>query len=156
MNGLGTGALATLTVVVMLGVPGTMAECIPTSAPPETLSINLPDSTGVIEYVEERELCVATGTPDESRGEGCGYAVAPPTIPPPHRWGYMFGEGTWEYEEANGIPGLQAGGFAIIPGVCTPVGTPCLWWVEYVQDETCGQGFDRYVGFYVTVPPPNV
>lgn len=149
---LGVGSAAVIASLLM-GVPSTLAECVVTSAPPETLSINLPafgpNSSHGVDYVEERELCVASGTLDDSRGEGCGYAVAPPTTPPPYLWGWQFGEGSWHYRETNGLPGLQTdstkGAIYENPG-CGFLGVvPCVLFYDQVGDETCGAGPDRLV-----------
>lgn len=141
MNKLTVATILAIAAIAILGAQGAYAECVPTSAPAESLSINLPENPTGIDYAEERELCVATSTPDLTRGEGCGYDVDFPVRPPPPFWGRQFGEGTWMYEETNGLPGLQAGGFGI---VCEgPFGL--LTFCETVDDETCGAGPDRLI-----------
>ena len=143
MKALGFGTLAAITAVAMLGVPGSLAECIVTSAPEDTLSLNLPGNPSGFDYAEERELCAASSTPDKARGEGCGYSVAPPAMPPPVQWGRQFGEGTWLYEESNGLPGLQAGGLSM--PICLGENV-CVLGGEQIEDETCGAGSDLLLG----------
>lgn len=141
------GLIAGIAAIALGAAPNAYAECVVTSAPPETLSVNLPGNPTDFDYAEERELCVASGTPDKARGEGCGYQVDFPVRPPPFLWGFMFGEGTWRYDETNGLPGLQAGALATaIPGTPGCGTIPCIIFGEQVYDETCGHGWDRLLG----------
>lgn len=157
MKSLGAGTLAALIGLAMLSVPGAFAQCVVTSAPVGDLSIDQPDSLNGFDYAEERQNCVASSTPDESRGVGCGYDMAPATSPPPYGWGARFGEGTWTYEETNGIAGLQAGGSSFVLLQETPgCGTvPCLFFSadDPVEDGHCGAGPDRLVHGMFLVDP---
>lgn len=94
-------ALYSLTWVVSTPPP----PCIPTEADPGTYSeVTLPD--GQTYYVEER-------------GNPIG------TYPPIPGSGFVLGEGTWVYREANTLPGLQRG--------------------DVVWDENCGYGPDDLI-----------
>lgn len=131
-----------------LGLPTGSAGCVVTSADPETLAspkyIYSGGGTGVYvgggDYREERKHA------------GSGYDVDSPTQPPPENWGFMFGDGTWYYWEANGLPGLQRGGpekcVAWLPGQTYPVYAPArcvLFDGDRLQDQTCGRGPDRMI-----------
>ena len=96
--------------------------CEPTSADPATYNIvDLPDGTRL--YVEERAV------PEPAN-----------TNPPIPGSGFVLADGTWIYQESNGVDGLQRGGTSI---PCLPAEDPCLvTGVDPVNDENCGHGPD--------------
>src|SRR3546814_3712896 len=79
--------------------------------------------------------------------DGDGTTEPAPTSPPPYGWGNLCGQGTWHYEETNGVPGLQAGGFFVAefpdcdteiplpPEAGGPVGTGCIIFNELIEDR---------------------
>ena len=130
------------------------AGCVATGADPATMTtfdlsgrvVPLWGSLGIW-YVEER------GVPPPLNTD--------PAIPGS---GFILGDGTWAYEESNGVPGLQRGGCGGLmwtpappPGLpvspqgpaaanrctpCLPFEDPCLFGVDPVNDENCGHGPD--------------
>lgn len=105
-----------LVAMVLLMLPIGTAEgdppCTPTSADPATYEI-LP-IPGKTFYHEERN------------------SPAGPSFP---GLGFLLGDGTWVYEESNGLPGLQRGGSSL----------DVEWFAfntDSVNDETCGAGPD--------------
>ncbi len=138
MKSVGIGALAAVVAVAMAS--GTsVAQCVVTSVPAGDYSYN----DGTL-YIEERQNCV-NFQPDGGRGAGCGYDEVPPTAPPPYDWGFVFGGGTWHYQEQNTLSGMQAGGFGVIPETPGCGTVPCIIFDDPVTDETCGSGPDRLI-----------
>jgi hypothetical protein len=141
LKALGLGGVAALIAIAMVSATG-LAQCTVTSAPASDVNTVPGVVTGAI-YIEERQNCV--NNPAGNRGTGCGYDEAPPVSPPPVMWGFIFGGGSWFYEEQNGLPGMQAGGFGIIPETPGCGTIPCIIFDDPVNDETCGSGPDRLI-----------
>src|SRR5688572_17074632 len=84
-------------------VPAANGEdgCVPGGADPSTYY--QVDANGHTYYVEERNALTA--------------GIGPVPIPTS---GFLTGEGTWTYEETNGVPGLQRGGEVSYDGFWPP------------------------------------
>jgi hypothetical protein len=118
--------LGSLLVLVAMAAAPALSLCVPTSADPGTYNrIDLPD--GRTFYLEER-------------GNPLG------TQPPVPGSGFVLGDGTWLYEESNGLPGLQRGGIGLTGSCFPPQPAPCLVFdQDKINDETCGRGPDTLV-----------
>jgi len=128
--------MKTIAILAALAVAGSLVPfvnadhdigCEPSSADPASYNrIDLPD--GTILYVEERAVGEPANTNPPVPGSGFVLGIA------------GEGEGTWIYQESNGVDGLQRGGTSI---PCLPAEDPCLvTGVDPVNDENCGHGPD--------------
>jgi hypothetical protein len=115
-------SLALLGFLVPLASATHDTGCVPTSVDPATYRVVAEPVSGRTFYDLEED-------------------VAPnPNIP---GGGVLWASGTWVYEEANGLDGLQRGDV----GVLGPCLDPFCGFLDEdaVQDETCGHGADDLI-----------
>jgi len=141
--------LGILSFVMLAPMAASQDDCVPTSVNPETYwQFDLGSQTF---YIEERNSLIADLIPGS------------PAVP---MAGLLTGDGTWIYEETNGLAGLQRGGVGLLgdwfppgcdqdwrvvvePGhVSIPNAPPCLIINEDpITDVTCnGEGPDHVIG----------
>lgn len=133
---MGRIAIVAIAVIVQGGYAMHTSGCVPEAADSSTYTMVTPPDGGTY-YVEERPN-------DGSSGSGSGYDVEPPMAPPPPAWGFLVGDGTYVYEEGNGVPGLQRGDEgALGPCLVTILVFCILSQIDQVADENCGHGPDR-------------
>ena len=93
-------------------------DCVPAQAHPDTVNV-FPMPLGQPRYLEERDVPSPFAT-----------------NPPPPFAGALLGNGTWLYQEFNGLAGLQRGG-----DTCSdPLNIFCVQ--DPVEDESCHHGPD--------------
>jgi hypothetical protein len=111
-----------LLTIAPFGAANHDAGCVPGGADPATYNVIVSPLDGRTFYIEER-------------GDPLG-APVPGS-------GFLLGDGTWTWEETNGLPGLQRGG----EERCYPSDDLCIF-IEVglgPEDENCGHGPDRLI-----------
>src|SRR5688572_13042402 len=103
-----------------IGIGGSQG-CFPTSPNPATVNTFSDPLTGNLYYIEVRGSSI-------------------PTSPPLPGSGLLLGQGTWVYQETNGLWDLQRGGVGAM-GTCFPPMPPCLLvGQDPLTDVNCGAG----------------